>query len=80
MNIIHIVFGAKFLTVAKVLCRKLNDLKKMSPKFPKGIAIYLQMVQVGSQKYRTLFKFFSLSYFVDSQIFLNRFMDDDHLR
>jgi hypothetical protein len=25
MNKIHIVFGAKFLTVAKVLCRKLND-------------------------------------------------------
>jgi len=34
MNIIHIFFGAKFLAVAKVLCRKLNDLKKKIAKIP----------------------------------------------
>jgi len=51
------------------------------PKFEKNlrkITKFLYMVQVGSEKYRRIFKLFFLSYLACGQIWLNFPMDDCH--
>lgn len=51
---------------------------KKRPKSPsKKLLVYLYMVQVSSQKYIWMFNFFLPSF--NSQIWLNRLMDDPHL-
>jgi len=43
------------------------------------ITRFLYMVQVRSQKYKGKYIYFFLSYFVNSQIWLNQVMDDRHI-
>lgn len=66
-------------TICFYSCR-FNDFFKSSKKRRSNFfAIFLHLVQVGSQKYVRMFRFLFFSYFVNIQIWPNWLMDNHHL-